>query len=276
VTVLDNQSTDEAAGELEAALPPVVKFLRAADNTGYAGGMNQLLHAWLESATDDACCILLAHDVILETNALQQLLTAAEHHPQFGILGPMVRYGIGGQRWSIGAVWGRWRGLHDLQVSGVDEIPGHIEVREVDWINGATLLLRASCLRAIGLFNADLFAYWEDVELCLRARRHAWKVGIVPTARTTITDRAASSELAAYYGVRNELEVARIHGGLPAVFAALARSAARIPRPIAGAVAPWRAAQRRTDSKEFGYAIVEGIFDFGRRRLGKRHSAPGR
>jgi GT2 family glycosyltransferase len=48
--------------------------------------------------------------------------------------------------------------------------------RAVDYIPGCALLARAELLEQVGLFDASYFAYMEDVDLCLRARRSGWEV----------------------------------------------------------------------------------------------------
>jgi len=159
--------------------------------------MNLLLGKWQATASEDAFCVLLAHDVVLAPNALQELLKAAASDSRYGILGPAVTYGPSDDKVSLGASWDRWRGARDRRVAPAD-LPAEAVV-PADWVNGSTLLLKAACLRAIGGFNADFFAYWEDVDLCLRAARQGWGVGVVTSAHTHATTRAASSELAAYF-----------------------------------------------------------------------------
>jgi GT2 family glycosyltransferase len=272
VTVLDNGSEPAEADELARALPPEVTFQRLALNIGYAGGMNELVNGWLGAgASDDSYCLLLPHDVLLEQDTIAHLTHAAGAYPKFGILAAVVRYGMEGSGgYSIGASWDPWRGGHDHRVASPGLIPRSSEVLTADWINGAALLVRAACLRAIGTMNVDLFAYWDEAELCIRATRRGWPVGVVTGALATSTKQTPDSELAVYFGVRNELEVARLHGGRFGVAFALARAMARLPRPLAGSIAPWRPAATRAVSRRFALAIIEGVTDFRRRRMGKK------
>ena len=41
-------------------------------------------------------------------------------------------------------------------------------------VSGGAVLLRAQMLREVGLFDPAYFAYYEDVDLCLRAARLGW------------------------------------------------------------------------------------------------------
>ena len=42
------------------------------------------------------------------------------------------------------------------------------------------MLVRREVLRQIGLLDEDLYTYFDDVDLCLRARRASWTVWYVP------------------------------------------------------------------------------------------------
>jgi GT2 family glycosyltransferase len=44
----------------------------------------------------------------------------------------------------------------------------------VDYVWGASLLARARMLREVGLFDEGFRAYFEDMDLCLRARAAGW------------------------------------------------------------------------------------------------------
>jgi len=72
---------------------------------------------------------------------------------------------------------------------------------EVDYIPGCALLASRECLEEVGLFDASYFAYMEDVELGLRARRAGWKVAI---HGGTCAYHAPSSSTGGGYGPRRK------------------------------------------------------------------------
>jgi GT2 family glycosyltransferase len=47
---------------------------------------------------------------------------------------------------------------------------------EVDWVTGCCLLVRRQVLREVGGLDASFFLYYEDVDLCRRARQRGWIV----------------------------------------------------------------------------------------------------
>jgi hypothetical protein len=54
------------------------------------------------------------------------------------------------------------------------------ETREVDVLQGASLILRKEALDQIGLFDEDYFMYTEEVDLCYRLKKGGWHLFWVP------------------------------------------------------------------------------------------------
>jgi GT2 family glycosyltransferase len=53
--------------------------------------------------------------------------------------------------------------------------------RPVDWVTGCCLLVRRACWDDLGGLDPEFFLYYEDVDLCRRARRRGWQVWYDPT-----------------------------------------------------------------------------------------------
>jgi GT2 family glycosyltransferase len=51
---------------------------------------------------------------------------------------------------------------------------------EVDWVTGCCLLMRGDCLRDVEGLDEEFFLYYEDVDLCRRARNRNWTVWYEP------------------------------------------------------------------------------------------------
>ncbi len=167
IVVVDNGSMDGTAALLRAEFPSVA-VLRLPENQGYARGNNAALRRALAAGADFAA--LVNDDVEVEPEWLQALLDAAAAHPEAGLLcGTLLFQGeervnsTGLVIDALGRARDRDFGLPRAQV-GREDGP-------VTGVSGGAALVRCSLLRRTGLFDPGYFAYYEDVDLSLRAAR---------------------------------------------------------------------------------------------------------
>jgi GT2 family glycosyltransferase len=93
------------------------------------------------------------------------------------------------------------------------------------WCGGA-VLLAASYLRDVGLFDEQLFLYYEDVDLAWRGRERGWRYRYVPASvvrHVHAASTVAGSSLFDYYNERNRLLTLTTHADGPTVAKALAK-----------------------------------------------------
>jgi|SRR5690606_349899 len=58
-----------------------------------------------------------------------------------------------------------------------------MEPREVDYVSGASLFVRADVYRELGGLDEDYFLYFEETDFAFRARRRGYRSVLVPAAR---------------------------------------------------------------------------------------------
>jgi GT2 family glycosyltransferase len=56
---------------------------------------------------------------------------------------------------------------------------------QVPWVTGCCMLMRRDCFEQLGGFDSDYFLYYEDVDLCRRARQAGWSVWYEPSIKVT-------------------------------------------------------------------------------------------
>ena len=54
---------------------------------------------------------------------------------------------------------------------------------EVDWISGGAMMIRRNLFEKLGGFDEKFFMYFEDVDLCLQAKRKGYRVIVNPKSR---------------------------------------------------------------------------------------------
>ncbi len=62
----------------------------------------------------------------------------------------------------------------------------------MDWLAGASLMMRQDVLDRIGLFDEEFFLYFEETELCLRAARAGWPTDYVVESRVAHVGSAST------------------------------------------------------------------------------------
>jgi len=85
----------------------------------------------------------------------------------------------------------------------------HDEIREVDKIDGSCMLIKREVVEKVGLLDPDFFAYWEETDFCLRAKRKGYKILYVPSAKVWHKIAASTgglfSPIRVYFMARNRL-----------------------------------------------------------------------
>jgi N-acetylglucosaminyl-diphospho-decaprenol L-rhamnosyltransferase len=171
VTVVDNASSDGTAELLRRDFPSV-QHLLLHDNLGYGRANNEGMRRALAAGVEFVA--LINNDVEVEPGWLEKLLHAARAHPEAGLFtGTLLFRGeetvnsTGLQIDAFGRARDRDFRVPLAQLARTDG--------EVAGVSGGAALLRASMLREIGLFDEAYFAYYEDVDLSLRAASRGWK-----------------------------------------------------------------------------------------------------
>jgi GT2 family glycosyltransferase len=218
VIVVDNGSRDGQAGVLRAAFP-WAEVLETGENLGFTGGNNVGIRHALAAAADYVLC--LNNDTVVDPGFLEPLVQALEDRPDAGMaVSKIFFYDHPEEVWYAGAVChldlkhlAKYGGpAWHLQEADQDkgETPFETQVA-----TGCALLLRATALSRLGGFDDRFFAYFEDVELSLRAEKLGIKRLVVPASRVWHKESRSTggpmSPTVTFYLVRNTCLLADLH-----------------------------------------------------------------
>jgi len=178
IIVVDNHSQDNSR-ELIAAQFPYVKWIQQDYNSGFARGNN----AGIKQAAGDAV-LLLNSDTIIEDNAIadcyKRLMSSDYIAGGVQLLNGDKTPQITGNYFMTGGLnhllqlpyAGRiFRTVALLLRVKKTNIPEAKNLVEVDWINGAFLMVKRSAIEQAGLLDEDFFLYSEEIEWCSRLRK---------------------------------------------------------------------------------------------------------
>jgi N-acetylglucosaminyl-diphospho-decaprenol L-rhamnosyltransferase len=189
ILVVDNASTtrDEIAAVVTAF--PEARFVPLPTNTGFTGGMNEGI-----ARASGQHVLLTEDDVVLEPGCLPLLLEHARRAGERRVLAAvMLDHGTRRVRCAGGEVALGPPFKLKILCAGEDVGRTRAEPYDVSFVPGAFLLLPRAALDALHGFRWEFFMYFEDVELCLRARRLGIPITIVPAARVGHLPPAAAA-----------------------------------------------------------------------------------
>lgn len=211
VLVVDNGSTDGSVERLKRLNGINTILLKT--NEGFVGGNNIGVDYARKHQPD--YFLLLNNDTLVDAHFLSRLVTVLESTPDIGIAGPLICYaGLPDTIWSAGGSIDLSRG--ETSMVGIGQKKELFDSRSpfsVDFVTGCALLVKRQVIDEIGFLDDRFFAYYEETEFCVRARKNGWGCVVVPQALIwhKITPEArAASENVHYYMTRNRLLFIRL------------------------------------------------------------------
>lgn len=188
IIVVDNASADGSAEAVRQKFPDV-RLIANDRNRGFGPACNQAF-----AVAEGAAIVLLNPDAAVFPGSLDALLAAMDRSPRIGIVGGEVRNPEGGLEPSARAfptpltkfftLSGLSSRFPHSRLFGRGDM-GYADFSkdiEADWVPGTFCALRRSMLDALGGFDERFFLYYEETDLCRRARQAGWIVLFTPAA----------------------------------------------------------------------------------------------
>ncbi|MDX5402228.1 MAG: glycosyltransferase family 2 protein [Rhodobacterales bacterium] len=289
MVIVDNDSGDGSFEMLRDAAQVngwteggAVRVIHSGHNGGFGAGNNVGIRAGMADGEPPDFVYLLNSDAFPEPGALVALIRALEADPQAGIAGSFI-YGDDDVPhetafrfptvWSefeesaatgpISRILSRWR--VPLEIPRV--------TTRVDWLAGASMMIRRDVLDRVGIFDETFFLYYEETDLCHRAARAGFATVYVPESRvmhigSVSTGMKSWNQVPEYWFDSRLHYFTKTHGAVYAVLCSLAHVFG------AGLQMLRRPAKRRKDKGQ-----LRRILAHHRRALGSgrgRNAAQGR
>ena len=196
VSVVDNASGDDSVAILSEKLGEPhfaewVQFLPLPLNGGFGWGNNEAILRLLASDMPPEAILLLNPDTMIEPGAVAALVRDMENRPDAAAIGSQLVNQDGtlaGSAFRFPSISREF--LRGLAIAKIGRLLGIApvlvplgEVGPVDWVTGASVLIRTQALHDAGLFDSGFFLYFEEVELMHRFAVHGWKCYHCPESR---------------------------------------------------------------------------------------------
>ena len=181
-TPLRPMQTPSLLNKLEPKLPPLIT-IQSKENNGFASGNNLGI-----KKAKGKYVLILNPDIAIVSGGLEKMVSFMEKNTEIGILGPKLINPDGSIQdscrrfpsWPIPLYRRTMLGKLPIAKKALSYYLmgdwNHATNAPVDWLFGASLLMRKSVLDSIGLFDERFFMYLEDLDLCRRCWEKGFKV----------------------------------------------------------------------------------------------------
>lgn len=208
IIVVDNNSSDRTADIIYREYPNV-RLIRNNKNTGFAKANNKAIRR-----SRGEYIMLLNPDTILQNNAIFLMREFLENHEDAGCVGSKLTYFDGTHQLSCrkfpnfyNVFFGRRSILrfafpnNPISKEYMQQDLDYTVLQKVDWVMGASMMIKRSVLNHVGLFDEDFFLFVEDTDLCYRCKLNGYGIYYYP-----------EPHIAHYHGasVRTKFNVAQL------------------------------------------------------------------
>ena len=227
LVVVDNASSDDSVAQIRRAVPDI-ELLQTGANLGFGGGCNAGMRFALDKGADYIW--LVNSDAVADPGALSALVKVADENPALGSVGSLLYEADQPDKVQLwgGARVNLWTGQSRHQLVSAS----------LDFISGASLLLRRSALEEVGLFDQKtFFMYWEDTDIHFRLRKAGWQLAVSDDSRLWHKQSASlgkQTPLLDEYFVQSGVRFLRRHAPFPVIPISLMLARMLLKRVLTG------------------------------------------
>jgi N-acetylglucosaminyl-diphospho-decaprenol L-rhamnosyltransferase len=179
---------DNGQGTPPETMPHPVRLIRNPQNVGFARACNQGV-----LASTGEYVAFVNPDTVVREDFFEGLQEFFDDNPKAGVAGPRIVDAEGRLQLSARKEIGLLSGLLGRTSLLTRLFPKSRLVKrhfpaseeptgptEVDWVSGACMIVRRRTLEEVGSMDERFFMYFEDADLCRRAREAGWLVYYLP------------------------------------------------------------------------------------------------
>lgn len=171
VIIVDNTPDKDEISPIMAKYPSFT-YLHNNINGGYGYANNKGVEH-----SSGKYLLILNPDTVAGESAVTSLLVVVKKHPEFAIVS-CRQVNEKGRECNVMSSLPEFRNLTGLirSVSGKKSFPADGEFIFPGWVSGSVMLMSKERFNALGGFDDDYWMYFEDVDICKRARDSGGKV----------------------------------------------------------------------------------------------------
>ncbi|MHB8780415.1 MAG: glycosyltransferase family 2 protein [Candidatus Geothermincolia bacterium] len=208
ILVLDNGSQPEEATGLREALGEAVSIHHSHTNLGFSGGNNYAAEL-AQKLWDPDYLLLFNNDAFAEPGCVTQLVATAVQSERIACVAPRIVDNNGNPWYRAACI--------NLKTGSKKWLRDTGKPAQTDFVSGCAMLACSEVVKQLGLFDSAYFAYFEDMDWSIRARRAGFDLIYEPRAVVAHDFDEAERHSTAYHNrlmARNRIYFMRKHGSL--------------------------------------------------------------
>jgi GT2 family glycosyltransferase len=210
VIVVDNASKDGSVDAVRARFPHVTVIAND-ENSGFAKACNQAA-----VVSSGRYLLLLNSDTVMQQGTLRTMVSCLDQHLDIGAVSCLQRDEQGRVVQScfpFPSIRDHVRYAETLptvvrRLVGAPSSMDCTRSQDVEWANGACLMIRKALFDRLGGLDERFFMYFEDVDLCRRVQQLGYRVRHV--AEGEVVHLLGGSSRANRHGLNKQWELSRI------------------------------------------------------------------
>jgi N-acetylglucosaminyl-diphospho-decaprenol L-rhamnosyltransferase len=201
IVIVDNDSQDGSFETMTATVAAEgwgadgrVRVIQAGRNGGFGAGNNVGIRAGLSDGTAPDYYYILNPDAFPDPGAVRALLDHLEGRAEAGMAGSYI-HGPDGEphvtAFRFPTIWSEFEGaaatgpISRILSAWIVAPPLPETTCSMDWVAGASLMVKRAVFEQIGLFDEAYFLYFDETDFCRRAAKARWTVDYVRESSVT-------------------------------------------------------------------------------------------
>lgn len=177
ILIVDNASTNETYQELKLVNDKRLQLLRSEKNLGFTGGVNFGLKHVIETMPHIKYFFLFNPDALSCRGLIASLYQVIQVEQNVAAVSPHILY-PDGNPWYSGA-------MLSLNKGKVYNNPNNVkkperEYYDVDVFSGCAALFDLQKVIEVGMFNEDLFMYYDEADLSIKLKERGYRIIYMP------------------------------------------------------------------------------------------------
>jgi GT2 family glycosyltransferase len=265
IFLIDNGSSDDSLKLFSREKSKNLEIINNRINLGFDLANNLVTKNLLDQGFE--YILFLNNDVVVDKKFLDYLVEFLEKNEDVSVVAPKIYDYYHTSELNSANVPGKF----NLKVGGgspffssLAEFKNQSIPFEVDYVSGCCFMVKNKMLKKVGLFNKNFFAYGEEIDFALRAKKRGYKFYVIPNSKIWHKGSASSNKISGfklYYSTRNMIWTERIHSSrIDFVYFILNFIIKKIPKNIYKIIC---SENKLSNFRKFLNAIADGFF--GRR-----------